>query len=45
MKALLERFERVNVFLPRRRDTLALAIGPSARWRLFRRSQPLSSHA
>ena len=45
LKDALERFETVNVFLPRGRDTLALRLEPGARWRFFRRSRPLSAHA
>ena len=45
MKEALERFDTVNVFLPRREDTLSLRIRPGTRWRLFRRARPLSSHA
>ena len=45
LKEALDRFETVNVFLPRGRDTLAVRLDAGARWRLFRRSRPLSAHA
>lgn len=41
----LRRFDRVQLLLPRGRDTLVSRVGPGARWRWLRRSRPLSSHA
>jgi hypothetical protein len=45
LRSALERFDRVNLFLPRRDDTLTIRLEPRARWRFFRRSRPLSAHA
>jgi hypothetical protein len=41
----LDRFDVINVILPRGRDTLVTRITPGARWRLLRRAQPLARHA
>lgn len=41
----LDRFEVINVILPRGRDTFVARITPGARWRLLRRAQPLARHA
>ena len=42
---LLERFDDVRVVLPGRHETRVATIGPSARWRWFRRRAPLNLHA
>jgi hypothetical protein len=38
-------FGRIRIVLPADRDTAVFDIGPGARWRLFRRSLALASHA
>ncbi|HUQ28140.1 MAG TPA: hypothetical protein VM051_06080 [Usitatibacter sp.] len=41
----IDRFDRVRLILPSRGDTLVATLTPSARWRLFRGSKPLSAYA
>ena len=41
----LRRFDAVQLLLPRGRDTLVARIGRGTRWRWFRGSRPLASHA
>ena len=45
LQSAIERFEQVNLFLPRNEDTLVVRVRPSARWRFYRRARPLSAHA
>ena len=45
LQAAIERFEQVNLFLPRGGDTLVVRVRSSARWRFYRRARPLSAHA
>lgn len=42
---LLERFEAVRLVLPGHHATRVASLGPSARWRWFRRRTPLNVHA
>ncbi|MBL0141198.1 MAG: hypothetical protein IPP91_03830 [Betaproteobacteria bacterium] len=41
----LAAFGRLRVVLPSERDTVIVDLPPGARWRLFRRTRPLASHA
>jgi hypothetical protein len=41
----IERFDRVRLILPSRTDTLVATLTPSARWRWFRGTKPLSAYA
>jgi hypothetical protein len=41
----LTRFDRLRLVLPASRDTAVYELDRQARWRFFRRAQPLSSHA
>ena len=45
LQAAIDRFEQVNLFLPRAADTLVVRVRSSARWRFYRRARPLSAHA
>ncbi|MEO5694874.1 MAG: hypothetical protein ABIQ72_17200 [Usitatibacter sp.] len=42
---LAARFGGVRLVLPTERDTLVATISPAAKWRWFRRAQPLATHA
>jgi hypothetical protein len=41
----IERFDRVRLVLPTPKDTLLAMLNPSARWRWFRGTKPLSAYA
>ena len=45
MAPMLGRHEKVRIVMPTGRDTLVATLTRAARWRLFRRPRPLSSHA
>ena len=45
MGDMLRRHGEVRIILPAARDTLVASLDRGARWRLFRKSRPLSSHA
>jgi hypothetical protein len=45
MGAALGRHGTVRIVLPAERDTCVCSVTRAARWRLFRRSRPLSTHA